>query len=276
MFFRTYQPGPPLSRFVQAFWIYQVGPQPAPGMRGLPTGTAQLIIDLSGDGLPMLSCATTGGSSTLARALFNGADTRFILDEGGYVVNQIGVDFKPGGAYPFFGPPASEFRDAHLPLETLWGIRGVDEPRECLMRAQTLQERLAVLEAVLLGHLAHPLTRHPAVTLALRAFSTAPRGQVIAQVADQLALSHGHFIRVFRDEVGLSPKQYYRIRRFNRALRRIHREDRPDWTQLALESGYYDQAHLTHEFQRFAGVSPGIYLRDCSATMPTWLTLPSV
>jgi AraC-like DNA-binding protein len=215
-------------------------------------------------------------ASTLARALFNGADTHYIIEESGYAAHQLGVDFKPGGAHPFFGPRAGELRDAHLPLEALWGIRAVDEPRERLMRAQSLQERFDILEAVLLAHLAHPLKRHPAVTVALRAFSAAPRRLVIAQIADQLGLSHGRFIQVFRDEVGLSPKQFYRVRRFSWVVQRAVREERPNWAQLAMDFGYYDQAHLTRDFQQFAGVSPTVFLRDRRVDLPTYLTLPTV
>jgi AraC-like DNA-binding protein len=208
--------------------------------------------------------------------LFNGADTRYILDEGGHAVHHLGVDFKPGGAFPFFGPPASELRDAHLSLETLWSIRAVDESRERLMRAQSLQEQFDILEGVLLAHLAHPLKRHPAVDVALRAFSAAPRGPVIAQLVDQLGLSHASFIQVFRDEVGLSPKQFSRVRRFYRVVQRAKREERPNWTQLALDSGYYDQAHLARDFQQYAGVCPTVFLRDRRADLPTHLTLPTV
>jgi AraC-like DNA-binding protein len=188
----------------------------------------------------------------------------------------MGVDFRPGGAYPFVGPPGGELRNAHLPLDTLWGIRAVDELRERLMRARTPAERCQILEAALLAQLARPLERHPAVRLALRAFAVSPRGPVIAQVADQLALSHVRFIALFRDEVGLSPKQFCRVRRFVRMLQKLRDEEQPDWAQLALACGYYDQAHLTHEFQQFAGVSPGVYFRDRSASMPTYLLLPTV
>jgi AraC-like DNA-binding protein len=276
MSLHSYRPGPPLSRFVRSLWLYQSGPQPFARARGLPTGTAQIAFDLSGDGLWIPASSPSGCVPTLARALFKGADTRYFLDEGGHAVHHLGVDFKPGGTYPFFGPPASELRDAHLPLETLWGIRAVDEPRERLMRAQSLQERFDILEAVLLGHLAHQLKRHPAVIVALRAFSAAPRGPVIAQIADQLALSHQRFIQVFRGEVGLGPKQFYRVRRFYWVVQAATREERPNWAQLALDFGYYDQAHFTRDFQQFAGVSPTTFLRDRSADLPTYLTLPNV
>jgi AraC-like DNA-binding protein len=211
----------------------------------------------------------------LTRALFNGADTRYIFDAVDYPVYRMGVDFKPGGAYPFIGPPAGELRDAHLPLEALWGIRAVDDLRERLMYTQTAAERCQILEEVLRAQLVRPLAHHPAVTLALRAFAAAPRGPTIAQVADQLGLSHTRFTAVFRNEVGLSPKQYCRVRRFYRVVARTWDEERPDWAQVALACGYYDQAHLCRDFQLFAGVSPGVFLRDREGATSTYLAAPT-
>jgi AraC-like DNA-binding protein len=210
---------------------------------------------------------------TWTRALFNGADTRYLLEEGGYPVHRMGVDFQAGGAYPFIAPPAGELRDAHQPRETLWGIRAVDELRERLLQAQTSAERCQLLEQALLTHLARRLERRPVVTLALRAFS-AGREPVIAHLADQAALSHTRFIEVLREEVGMSPKQYCRVRRFVRVLQHIYPEERPNWAQVALACGYSDQAHLTREFQEFAGVSPGVFLRGRRALNPTGLTFP--
>ena len=278
MSFHFFSPGPAVSRFVRAYWLDQHEPHSSPPSLGLPSGNAQIVIDLSGHGLRIPEVCATGSAPMVAGALFNGADTRPFLvryDEGGSPAHYMGVDFRPGGAYPFVGPPASELRDAHLPLETLWGRCAVDELRERLLRAQTPAEHVQVLEAALLAKLARPLERHPAVRLALRAFAAAPRGLAIARVVDELALSHTRFIDLFRDEVGLSPKQFCRVRRLVRVLQRTRNEERPDWAQLALACGYYDQAHLTHDFQRFAGVSPSVFIRDRIAGLATHITLPN-
>ena len=107
-----------MSRFVQAYWLDQHGPHFAPPPRGLPTGNAQIIIDLGGHGLCVPELCVSGSALTVAGALFNGADTRPFLvryADGGSPVHYMGIDFKPGGAYPFVGPPAGELCDAHLP-----------------------------------------------------------------------------------------------------------------------------------------------------------------
>jgi AraC-like DNA-binding protein len=66
----------------------------------------------------------------------------------------------------------------------------------------------------------------------------------------------------FRNEVGLSPKAFCRIRRFNEVLRHIERLATIDWLDVALSCGYFDQAHFNHDFRAFAGLSPSAYLRD--------------
>src|SRR5262249_28280070 len=127
----------------------------------------------------------------------------------------------------------------------------------------------------LLTQAARPLERHPAVTYALRAFSAAPQTHTITQVVAQLALSHVRLIEVFRQEVGLTPKQFRRIRRFLAVLRHAHKEGHAAWAQLALTYGYYDQAHLIRDFRALTGVCPSVYLRDRHPQFPTYLVLPA-
>jgi AraC-like DNA-binding protein len=79
--------------------------------------------------------------------------------------------------------------------------------------------------------------------------------------------------RVFREEVGLTPKQHVRVQRFRSVLRRIRTGQHTYWARLAAECGYYDQAHLINEFQALAGVNPGTYLRDRTEQSPAYLIL---
>jgi AraC-like DNA-binding protein len=65
---------------------------------------------------------------------------------------------------------------------------------------------------------------------------------------------------LFQKEVGLTPKLFCRVRRFQRVLRCIQKGLAFDWTQIALECGYYDQAHFIHDFHAFSGINPSAYL----------------
>jgi len=93
---------------------------------------------------------------------------------------------------------------------------------------------------------------------ALRAFED-PNLTSVANVNELTGLSAKRLIALFREEVGLTPKAYWRVRRFQGALRRIDRGKR-NGAQLAAELGYFDQAHFDREFRAFCGLSPSQYL----------------
>jgi AraC-like DNA-binding protein len=96
------------------------------------------------------------------------------------------------------------------------------------------------------------------VRFALRELRLAP-GRRIAEVRDQTGVSERRFIELFRRQVGLAPKLYSRVRRFQAALRRIPAGRAVDWADVARACGYFDQAHLIHEFRAISGLSPGEY-----------------
>jgi AraC-like DNA-binding protein len=81
----------------------------------------------------------------------------------------------------------------------------------------------------------------------------------IGQIANAVGLSRKRFSERFKTEVGVTPKRYCRLLRFQRALARAHGGDSVDWGDLALACGYFDQAHLIHEFREFSGLTPTAY-----------------
>jgi AraC-like DNA-binding protein len=78
-------------------------------------------------------------------------------------------------------------------------------------------------------------------------------------LADEIGLSQRRFIQLFRAEVGLTPKAFARVRRFHGVLDRLQDSVEPDWSDVAFDCGYYDQAHFIHEFKEFCGMSPARY-----------------
>jgi AraC-like DNA-binding protein len=81
----------------------------------------------------------------------------------------------------------------------------------------------------------------------------------VADVSGKIALSSRRFIQVFTDEVGLTPKLFCRVRRFQEAVRRIGTGQRVNWAIVALDCGYFDQAHFIHDFRAFSGLNPSAY-----------------
>jgi AraC-like DNA-binding protein len=104
-----------------------------------------------------------------------------------------------------------------------------------------------------------PTGVHPAIAFSLAAFNRVPMATSIGAVTDKIGMSAKRFIERFKAQVGVSPKQYCRIRRFQRAILRAHRGDTVPWPEVAMDCGYYDQAHFIHDFRSFSGLTPTGY-----------------
>lgn len=120
------------------------------------------------------------------------------------------------------------------------------------------EDRLAVFESALVARL--PLARglHPAVACALAQFQG---GLSVAAAVQRSGISHRRFIEVFRQGVGLAPKTYLRVMRFQRALPALQSDKGPSLAALAADLGYSDQSHFSREFMAFSGVTPLAYRR---------------
>ncbi len=188
-----------------------------------------------------------------------GARSSFMVSDTANMVTTLGIQFKPGGAFPFLKMPASELNDRCVPLDDVFGLRAASL-RDRLLESPTHQEKFAVTEQWLLSQLAKPLVRHPAVEYATSQF---PREDLCAQpislVLGRIGYSQRHFNQLFAAEVGLTPKRFLRVRRFQRVIASVNGSS-VDWAELALRCGYYDQAHFVHDFRSFCGLTPAAYL----------------
>jgi AraC-like DNA-binding protein len=158
--------------------------------------------------------------------------------------------------------PASEITNTDVPLEFLWGRTTVERLREQLLAALSPDNALDRLEAGLLSVWKDQVS-HPAVAFALRRFRATPSLARIQTVTDATGLSPKRFIERFKTEVGVTPKQYCRLLRFQCAVQLTYKRE-VNWAQLALDCGYFDQAHFIHEFREFSGLTPCGYQTACT------------
>lgn len=252
-------PAPPLSQFVRLLWYYDGFVPPHSKERLLPDGSLSLVVNLHQDRIRLLNprdfthCDTLRGGHVLS-----GARTSFFVLDTKNAVGTIGVHFRPGGASPFLRIPVSEVSELSLSLDQLWGSEG-DGLRERLLAAPTPRCKFQVVEQWLLQRLAKPLEGTPAVGYAVGQFQQ-PMAPTVAQVVDGIGMSQRRFIELFTAEVGLTPKVFSRIMRFQRAVNCIRDSSEADWANLALGCGYYDQPHFIHDFQAFSGITPATYV----------------
>jgi AraC-like DNA-binding protein len=127
------------------------------------------------------------------------------------------------------------------------------------MSAPTVAERFLLLEKFLLLQLQQPVALHRAVRYALNAFEQTPCLSVAA-VLQQIGLSERRFSRIFSEQVGLTPKLFQRVRRFQKTLTSLSSDRDIDWAGTAFANGYYDQAHFINDFRAFTSVTPSDFL----------------
>lgn len=251
-------PHPPLSAFVDLFWSYEGTPPAHPKERRLPDGSMAIIINLHHDLIRIYDRQHPDQFQVHRGCLISGAHSVYTLLDSASQTAVLGVEFKPGGALPFLGMSSAELHNQILSLELLWG-REAAHLREHLLATTTPAHRFAILEQALLARLAPSKTSHPAIRYALKAFQSPLSSPSIAQVAEHIGLSQTRFIQVFSEAVGLTPKLYCRIQRFQHALQVWESGTPIRWAELALACGYFDQAHFNHDFQAFAGLTPEAY-----------------
>ncbi|WP_438002267.1 helix-turn-helix domain-containing protein [Sorangium sp. So ce185] len=261
-----HRPGPPLDDFVDCFWLWDGYTAPAPRERALPSGTLDIIINLREDRLRIFDRDDPESFERFPGIMISGAHAGHFVIDTAPGASVMGVHFKPGGAFPFLGVPAGDLEGRHAALDALWGASAA-RLRERLLEARGAADRFSALEGALRARATRPLRRHGAVALALRAFED-PTLRAVAEVNARTGLSPKRLIALFHDEVGLGPKAFWRVRRFQAALRLMDgRRDarggarRPvRGAEIAAELGYFDQAHLSREFRAFAGLGPSAYL----------------
>ena len=263
MAYHTYTPSPLLSNFVEVIWFYE-GFTPAHAKeRKLPDGQMGLVINLREDSFRTYDRHDPRKFETSRGCLVSGVQSEFIVIDTANQASILGVHFKPGGGFPFFGMPASELHDVQVPLDALWGSTAA-ELRERLLETETPAEKFAILEQYLLARVASALARHPAVSFALTEIGNKSQPRTISEVTEQIGLSPRRFIQLFSEEVGLTPKLFCRVRRFQQVLRSLQQRTgnarQIDWAYVASSCGYFDQAHFIRDFKAFSGLNPTAWL----------------
>ncbi|HEX3436104.1 MAG TPA: helix-turn-helix domain-containing protein [Pseudacidobacterium sp.] len=259
-----YKPPAPLGNFVQCFWYWERDTVPAhTHERLMPTGESTIIFNLRDYPIRIYHSDDLSRYDTYGTAVFSGARSNYFVIDTEEQERVIGIQFHPGGGFPFFRIPADEAENRDITLEDLWRAR-VGELRERMLAAPSVSVMFQVLEQDLLAQLARPLAWHPAVEYALYRIGRAPHVATVESITDKISLSQRRFIQLFHQQVGITPKTFCRVRRFQGVLRKIHGMNEVEWAQVALDCGYYDQAHFIHDFQAFAGITPSMYLHTAT------------
>ena len=256
------RPSAPLAPYVEKLWYCDGHRVVNRTQRLLPDGRFQLAISLAEGPISALIDPMDDGGG-VAPSLLIGIRSRFNIIDTAKLRSAMGVVFRPGGVHAFLGAPADAFHNKSVSLDSIWGSM-VPSLRDRLRDANDPAEKFRVLEIAILEHLNERVQLNAAVRYALQEFARTPQIPKVRELAHAAGLSRRRFSQLFREQIGLTPKLYCRLMRFQNTLKLVASGASVDWAQLALAAGYYDQAHLAHEFRDFSGLSPSDYLASPS------------
>ncbi len=257
MEYKEYKPHPLLSGNIECYWSAYAESPPFREQESLiPDGTIELMFNF-GDPYKQI----IGGE----KKLIKGSHVIGIRQEALKISQTSRQDFfcirfRPGGMFPFFRIPAHRFANGFYTFEELLGpeYKAIEEK---LFHARDNYIRVQIIEEYLFKKFTERLDDHRFVKQCLEVF--AQTGSVQIQgLAERFNTNYKTIERKFAKVVGLTPSHFLKIRRFNRALFTIYSLKYKTLTEVALDSGYYDQPHFNREFKQLTGLSPGNFLKE--------------
>lgn len=225
----------------------------------LPTSLIDLKINFGGD-FSVYMADQTQPSATCSESWCVGLYSGYHMVDRPTHRDYIGVNFKPGGAYPFLQFPLSELHNQVVSLDAIWG-RSAAEIRERLYAVPTLPARFALLEQFLLARLCELPYGLRALQYAIGEIMRHQGTLSIRALSDYIGMSQKHLITQFKQMAGGTPKELARLYRFEHLLYNLDVTQPVEWTQLAHQYCYYDQSHFNKDFETFTGLTPSDYLR---------------
>jgi AraC-like DNA-binding protein len=255
------EPDPRLRAYIQSYqgyiesttgWMRRLEP---------PSTTVVLIIGL-GPALGVIDPRDQGRDDAAAdhTSFVSGLYDSYVLIEArGTWQSGIQVNFTPLGAYQFLHLPMHLLSNRVIELDDLLGLvarRLVERLRE----TPSWEARFALLDAFISTRLAQGRAPTASVAWAWHKLHQADGCLGIGALAAELGCSQKHLITQFHEQIGLPPKTLARILRFTHALRHLEHSKGVRWSEIALECGYYDQAHFIRDFRAFTGSAPGDFL----------------
>lgn len=248
--YREYQPAAELASYVECFWSHETA-QPQPGHRVLPDGCSDILFTRPNEGRPdllLVGTMTRAGLFDLPQGLF------------------FGVRFRPGMSVHFAAVPGTETVNQRVPLTDVWGAKA-RQLCERLAESPSVDAAVGLIESQLRTQLTAHSNNRRSFSPAQRVLQWAEqeRGLVrVDELAHHAGLSARQLRRLCLQLTGITPKQLCRAIRFRHAAVQARLAERGEWSQVALDCGYYDQAHFVNEFRALSGLTPTEFCADAA------------
>ena len=257
MFYQKYTPSSALQPYVMCYFIWEHHEQLVDPLEvhSPPNGLCGIVFNY---GDPYQSLDEKGKWQRVPYSFVAGQFTKnYTLRLHGRL-GMIGIALWPAGLSNLLGMPTTVFTDQRIDLNLVLGKEAARLEQQ-ILESETNHQRIAVLDKFLLYRLCKTPHKVDVIDKALSSIIQHKGVLSINQLADDLCISSRQFRRRFIEKVGVSPKLFSRIKRFN-YISNLSSTSSANWKDMVYEGGYYDQAHFIRDFCAFSGRKPSDYI----------------
>ncbi len=272
MIFTPYQAAEPIAPYIEAIFHYKDFVPDHSIERVVPTGHVFIIFELDGIERHTFDNETLRPNANYTRAWICGMHRNYFSISAHENSEMFVIQFKPHGSYPFLHVAADMLNELIVPAHEV-----IDDSlytlRDAMRQTDDTAEKFSAAEHWLLSRF-DPEKLPPVELLDFIQHLQEEPVDSLNALIDAYPASQKSLIDQFKKFVGLTPKYYQRILRFNDLLKRIQNKDQISWTEIANECGYFDQSHFIKEFRHFSGFNPKEYIgKDYNKDEPNFFPL---
>jgi len=261
MNYQERRPSPALRPFIDRLWLLEGRPDALIPEPVLPDGHVEIIVH-AGD--PFALVGADGSLHTQATTLVAGQLTRAIALAPRGFARVVGARLRAHGLHALFGLPQRVVTDRVVDLGDV-DRRLARVIRQDVVGRRDADDLFSAFDRALVRALPDATLPSPAARAADHARDMCGLVRV-DDLAHYAGVSRRQLERQFQDEIGLAPKKYLRVLRFQQVLGALSAAPEPQrWAELALARGFYDQAHFINDFRSFTGQTPAAWRVDESS-----------
>lgn len=260
MSIKMLRPSSELEPYIRLYWSLEssLKPEEYHIQRIVPSGLPEIIF--YENNIPD-STAECGNTKSLSQ-ICGQKNNFFDLTLSGKT-KLFSIVFQPYGLSAILDIPVSELLNQTLPLRYLLG-KQIDELEYRILEAKSIESKIGIVEQYLKKLLSQKQDYNlPRISHSIKNIGCRSIFEQIPVLASNACLSRKQFERNFTEKVGISPKQFMRVVRFQRALYIRQNSPTIKQTELAYDAGYYDQSHMISEFRLLSGYTPKQYMKRC-------------
>lgn len=228
--------------------------------RVVPTGHVFLLFELDGMQRETYDFETLEPDAIFQKAWVSGMHRNHLSISAHENSEMFVIQFKAFGAYPFLQQPMDELADRVIPGENIPKC-DLYATRERLYAASTSIEKFAVADEWLEANFDPDMMASQSLVDVVEKLQAEPASK-LNEVVASFDGTQKHLISQFKKYIGITPKQYQRVLRFNDIFVQIQGDQFLSWSDIALRCGYSDQSHFIREFKKYSGFVPESFLAE--------------